>query len=77
MQTKLQWLSFTNKSISLQTEIYANQESDVRHIKHFHYTGWPDMKVPEFAEPVLKFLDHANTSSSPHAGPIIVHCRQV
>ncbi|XP_072044699.1 receptor-type tyrosine-protein phosphatase kappa-like [Amphiura filiformis] len=59
------------------TEIYANQQTsddDVRCIKHFHYTGWPDMRVPEFAEPILGFLNHVNAENSPDAGPIIVHC---
>ena len=63
---------------SMQTEIYANQSSannDARQVKQFHYTGWPDMRVPEFAEPVLKFLGHVNSSNSPDAGPIVVHCR--
>ncbi|XP_072043282.1 receptor-type tyrosine-protein phosphatase epsilon-like [Amphiura filiformis] len=59
------------------TEIYANQQAsnnEVRLIKHFHYTSWPDMSVPEFAEPILGFLDHVNAENPTTAGPIVIHC---
>ncbi|XP_072044700.1 uncharacterized protein [Amphiura filiformis] len=59
------------------TDIYANPQAannEVRFIKHFHYTGWPDMSVPEFAEPILGFLDNVNVENSTTAGPIVIHC---
>ncbi|XP_072050039.1 receptor-type tyrosine-protein phosphatase U-like [Amphiura filiformis] len=45
-----------------------------RRVKQFHFTGWPDMKAPEFAAPVLQLLEHVNEANPSEAGPVVVHC---
>lgn len=46
-----------------------------RLVLQFHYTSWPDHGVPSHALPVIGFIrKSAGASSSPDAGPIIVHC---
>jgi len=52
-----------------------NQGEQTRHIKHFHYMKWPDMRVPDklsmldFVRLVRGYVDDSRAS------PIIVHCR--
>jgi len=51
------------------------QGEQTRHIKHFHYIKWPDMKVPnklsmlEFVQLVRSYV------SDKRRYPIVVHCR--
>ncbi|KAK6179422.1 hypothetical protein SNE40_011786 [Patella caerulea] len=47
---------------------------DPRTIKHFHYTSWPDKGVPADAASLVEFRNKVNKSSTPHPGPMIVHC---
>ena len=64
----------------LQNPVYANQQmsmDEMREIKQFHYIGWPDMGVPEYATPVLAFIDVVNRSNPGDVGPIVVHCRYI
>ncbi|XP_034018396.1 receptor-type tyrosine-protein phosphatase kappa [Thalassophryne amazonica] len=48
--------------------------SEVREVKQFHFTGWPDHGVPYHATGLLSFIRRVKISNPPSAGPIVVHC---
>ena len=47
----------------------------VRHVKHFHYTAWPDHGVPNHTAPIISFRRKVRQYDDSHPGPLIVHCR--
>lgn len=49
--------------------------NEVREVKQFHFTGWPDHGVPYHATGLLSFIRRVKISNPPSAGPIVVHCR--
>lgn len=49
--------------------------NEVREVKQFHFTGWPDHGVPYHATGLLSFIRRVKMSNPPSAGPIVVHCR--
>lgn len=49
--------------------------NEVREVKQFHFTGWPDHGVPYHATGLLSFIRRVKMSNPPTAGPIVVHCR--
>ncbi|KAA0704992.1 Receptor-type tyrosine-protein phosphatase H [Triplophysa tibetana] len=50
--------------------------SEIRTVKHFHFTAWPDHGVPLGTEELIQFrgLVRQHIESSPSAGPTVVHC---
>lgn len=48
--------------------------NEVREVKQFHFTGWPDHGVPYHATGLLSFIRRVKLSNPPSAGPIVVHC---
>ncbi|KAM6965042.1 receptor-type tyrosine-protein phosphatase kappa [Aplochiton taeniatus] len=48
--------------------------SELREVKQFHFTGWPDHGVPYHATGLLAFIRRVKISNPPSAGPIVVHC---
>ncbi|XP_033931430.1 receptor-type tyrosine-protein phosphatase kappa isoform X6 [Pseudochaenichthys georgianus] len=48
--------------------------NEVREVKQFHFTGWPDHGVPYHATGLLSFIRRVKVSNPPAAGPIVVHC---
>uniref|UniRef100_A0A8C2DQS4 Receptor-type tyrosine-protein phosphatase kappa n=1 Tax=Cyprinus carpio TaxID=7962 RepID=A0A8C2DQS4_CYPCA len=48
--------------------------NEVREVKQFHFTGWPDHGVPYHATGLLSFIRRVKMSNPPTAGPIVVHC---
>uniref|UniRef100_A0A3P8V0T6 Receptor-type tyrosine-protein phosphatase kappa n=1 Tax=Cynoglossus semilaevis TaxID=244447 RepID=A0A3P8V0T6_CYNSE len=48
--------------------------NEVREVKQFHFTGWPDHGVPYHATGLLSFIRRVKNSNPPSAGPIVVHC---
>ncbi|XP_034621604.1 receptor-type tyrosine-protein phosphatase kappa isoform X11 [Trachemys scripta elegans] len=51
--------------------------NEIRELKQFHFTGWPDHGVPYNATGLLSFIRRVKLSNPPSAGPIVVHCRCV
>uniref|UniRef100_A0A8C7WDG1 Receptor-type tyrosine-protein phosphatase kappa n=1 Tax=Oncorhynchus mykiss TaxID=8022 RepID=A0A8C7WDG1_ONCMY len=48
--------------------------NELREVKQFHFTGWPDHGVPYHATGLLSFIRRVKISNPPSAGPIVVHC---
>uniref|UniRef100_H3BWJ5 protein-tyrosine-phosphatase n=1 Tax=Tetraodon nigroviridis TaxID=99883 RepID=H3BWJ5_TETNG len=48
--------------------------NEMREVKQFHFTGWPDHGVPYHATGLLSFIRRVKISNPPSAGPIVVHC---
>uniref|UniRef100_A0A8C0ISV1 protein-tyrosine-phosphatase n=1 Tax=Chelonoidis abingdonii TaxID=106734 RepID=A0A8C0ISV1_CHEAB len=48
--------------------------NEIRELKQFHFTGWPDHGVPYNATGLLSFIRRVKLSNPPGAGPIVVHC---
>ena len=48
---------------------------EIREIRQFHFTGWPDHGVPYHATGLLGFVRQVKSKSPPTAGPLVVHCR--
>jgi protein tyrosine phosphatase len=46
----------------------------VRHVKQFHYTGWPDHGVPTRSSPIIAFRRRIRAHDKSHPGIIVVHC---
>ncbi|XP_023698038.2 tyrosine-protein phosphatase non-receptor type 5-like isoform X1 [Paramormyrops kingsleyae] len=50
---------------------------EVRSLRHYWYTSWPDQKTPDKAPPLLELVEKvekARQQAPPDSGPIIVHC---
>ncbi|XP_015237796.1 PREDICTED: tyrosine-protein phosphatase non-receptor type 5 [Cyprinodon variegatus] len=50
---------------------------EVRTLRHYWYTSWPDQKTPDKAPPLLELVQQvegAREEALPSSGPIIVHC---
>ncbi|KFZ65273.1 Receptor-type tyrosine-protein phosphatase T, partial [Antrostomus carolinensis] len=47
---------------------------EIREIRQFHFTSWPDHGVPCYATGLLGFVRQVKFLSPPEAGPIVVHC---
>ncbi|XP_041824051.1 receptor-type tyrosine-protein phosphatase mu-like isoform X10 [Melanotaenia boesemani] len=48
--------------------------AEIREIRQFHFTGWPDHGVPLHATGLLGFIRRVKTKTPPTAGPTVVHC---
>ncbi|XP_006006852.2 receptor-type tyrosine-protein phosphatase kappa isoform X1 [Latimeria chalumnae] len=48
--------------------------NEVREVKQFHFTGWPDHGVPYHATGLLSFIRRVKLANPPSAGSIVVHC---
>ncbi|XP_040209922.1 receptor-type tyrosine-protein phosphatase mu isoform X10 [Rana temporaria] len=47
---------------------------EIREIRQFHFTGWPDHGVPYHATGLLGFVRQVKVKSPPNAGPLVIHC---
>lgn len=48
--------------------------NEIREIRQFQFTAWPDHGVPDHPTPFLMFLRRIKVSNPPGAGPMIVLC---
>ncbi|XP_051971225.1 receptor-type tyrosine-protein phosphatase H-like isoform X4 [Xyrauchen texanus] len=65
------------QSWTLREFTVKNKEtSEIRTVRHFHFTAWPDHGVPESTEELIRFrgLVRQHIESSSSAGPTVVHC---
>ncbi|XP_076863076.1 tyrosine-protein phosphatase non-receptor type 5 isoform X3 [Brachyhypopomus gauderio] len=52
-------------------------EEEVRCLRHYWYTSWPDQKTPDKAPPLLQLVQEveaARKQAMSYSGPVIVHC---
>ncbi|XP_047224870.1 receptor-type tyrosine-protein phosphatase mu-like isoform X3 [Girardinichthys multiradiatus] len=47
---------------------------EIREIRQFHFTGWPDHGVPYHSTGLLGFIRRVKTKTLTNAGPMVVHC---
>ncbi|XP_027004874.1 receptor-type tyrosine-protein phosphatase mu-like isoform X6 [Tachysurus fulvidraco] len=47
---------------------------EIREIRQFHFTGWPDHGVPYHATGLLGFIRRVKSKSPANAGPMVIHC---
>uniref|UniRef100_A0A5F8AIS9 protein-tyrosine-phosphatase n=2 Tax=Macaca mulatta TaxID=9544 RepID=A0A5F8AIS9_MACMU len=55
-------------------EVSQRGVHEIREIRQFHFTGWPDHGVPYHATGLLGFVRQVKSKSPPNAGPLVVHC---
>ncbi|XP_041083067.1 tyrosine-protein phosphatase non-receptor type 7-like isoform X2 [Polyodon spathula] len=51
-------------------------EEEIRHVKHYWYSSWPDHQTPACATPLLQLVQEVEESRKgmQSQGPVIVHC---
>ncbi|KAM6393622.1 tyrosine-protein phosphatase non-receptor type 5 isoform 5-T22 [Pluvialis apricaria] len=57
--------------------ITLKKGEEVRNLKHYWYTSWPDQKTPDQAPPLLQLVlevEEAMQSTEEKNAPVIVHC---
>ncbi|XP_045069432.1 receptor-type tyrosine-protein phosphatase mu-like, partial [Coregonus clupeaformis] len=47
---------------------------EIREIRQFHFTGWPDHGVPYHATGLLGFVRRVKAKTLTNAGPMVIHC---
>ncbi|KAF0034372.1 hypothetical protein F2P81_012130 [Scophthalmus maximus] len=50
---------------------------EIRELRQFHFTSWPDHGVPCYATGLLGFIRQVKFLNPPDAGPIVAHCRGI
>ncbi|KAH3848630.1 hypothetical protein DPMN_091010, partial [Dreissena polymorpha] len=59
---------FTTRTFKL------SKDGEIRLVKHFHYTAWPDHGVPAFSSSLLLLRQKIRSHDSLAAGPQVIHC---
>ncbi|XP_077364706.1 receptor-type tyrosine-protein phosphatase mu-like isoform X3 [Festucalex cinctus] len=54
--------------------VFQRGVAEIREIRQFHFTGWPDHGVPLHATGLLGFIRRVKAKTPPTAGPTVVHC---
>ncbi|KAK2889560.1 hypothetical protein Q8A67_014935 [Cirrhinus molitorella] len=58
----------------IRTFTVQKSHHEIREIRQFHFTSWPDHGVPCYATGLLGFIRQVKFLNPPDAGPIVVHC---
>jgi len=53
---------------------HKNGPGEVREVKQFHFTMWPDHGVPGYPTDLLNFRKKVKSYELPDSGPVIIHC---
>ncbi|XP_071837285.1 receptor-type tyrosine-protein phosphatase S-like isoform X2 [Apostichopus japonicus] len=69
--TEKKLAAYTIRTFNLQS---LEDEDVVKTVIHYHFTAWPDMKVPDFAGPILELLQVVRSDDNHQSGPLVVHC---
>uniref|UniRef100_A0A7N8XR94 protein-tyrosine-phosphatase n=1 Tax=Mastacembelus armatus TaxID=205130 RepID=A0A7N8XR94_9TELE len=74
-------ITCTHKQTETETHIniafifnIARGAHEIREIRQFHFTGWPDHGVPYHATGLLGFIRRVKSKTLTNAGPMVVHC---
>jgi protein tyrosine phosphatase len=51
-----------------------HDEPEIRTVKHYWFTGWPDFGIPRETGPVLDFLAIIQKETAAKLDPVLVHC---
>ncbi|XP_066558188.1 receptor-type tyrosine-protein phosphatase T isoform X2 [Amia ocellicauda] len=54
--------------------VQKKSHHEIREIRQFHFTSWPDHGVPCYATGLLGFVRQVKFLNPPDAGPIVAHC---
>ncbi|XP_018597845.1 receptor-type tyrosine-protein phosphatase T isoform X2 [Scleropages formosus] len=54
--------------------VQKKSHHEIRELRQFHFTSWPDHGVPCYATGLLGFVRQVKFLNPPDAGPIVVHC---
>lgn len=55
--------------------VFQKGHHEIRELRQFHFTSWPDHGVPCYATGLLGFIRQVKFLNPPDAGPIVAHCR--
>lgn len=55
--------------------VSAFQGDEKKRVTQFHFTAWPDCRVPEDVDTLLEFRNIVINDIGSEEGPIVVHCR--
>ncbi|XP_018597844.1 receptor-type tyrosine-protein phosphatase T isoform X3 [Scleropages formosus] len=58
----------------IRTFTVQKSHHEIRELRQFHFTSWPDHGVPCYATGLLGFVRQVKFLNPPDAGPIVVHC---
>ncbi|XP_077999756.1 tyrosine-protein phosphatase 10D-like [Glandiceps talaboti] len=55
-------------------DLTLEQNHEVRAVRHFQFTSWPDHGVPESADALLRFVRTVRGQIPRNGGPTVTHC---
>lgn len=71
VSTAVPGLSWSSSSLC----VFQKGHHEIRELRQFHFTSWPDHGVPCYATGLLGFIRQVKFLNPPDAGPIVSHCR--
>ncbi|XP_072033318.1 LOW QUALITY PROTEIN: uncharacterized protein [Amphiura filiformis] len=48
--------------------------SEIRAVRQFNFTAWPNHGVPETTEGLVRFVSTVRAEAPQHSGPMVIHC---
>lgn len=59
-----------------ETHVSNHQEKQSRHVRHFHFHGWPEIGIPAEGKGMIDIIASVQRQQQQSGNhPIIVHCR--